>query len=1054
MLPTVTTWMNQLHLVLRSGGSSPSDFTLHNDEHAFRVAERIGQLLTTAARKNISDYELALLLLAAYGHDIGMTPERQLVARHHRHLFAPKESQLTTNQECEFQRFIDDYPARAVTLPLTTSIDDLNLADELTAYYVRESHNDWSGAWLREHLHGQLANLPDSVSILIRLCQSHHWGFDRLAHTDFDPRLSAGSAAQLIHLRYLACLLRLADILENDPERTPEVIFRHRSIQDRPKSLAHWIKDHHFTIDEQDGRLLLHATPPNARIHHAIEQLADWIDHELRGIAAFGEKLPVEYKVGHNTIRREWHLAPALIRHIQPQPGTYRYIDGAFRPNTQRLLQLLSNEQLYGKPVVAVRELLQNAFDAVREKIARKRLEHHIPDKADRKWEKLLGDQESVTLTLRRVTEVVNDQEQIHYLLICNDTGVGLTERLITGHLLVSGQSRRHAVLELERQCQEAGFQLGRTGQFGIGVLSYFMLAKEVRLTTTRFQGCGDSEGQSWHFTTHGLSDFGELRPCVAGNHPTGGTRVEWVLRSDRIGDEAKFAQDLRQYLLDTLVRIPCQFEFQVDGFPKAVAGWQLSTGWTRTLAEWKDELVSKWTTPDEKFAAQEFPLSPEDVARRQAERAIYVTALEQATAALRLEETEVSLPNSLGWTRLILPCFELPEGRCLLFPIVDEQGRTLLNGLHGLSLLVSDRTAWKGMDCCINQSSVDDDGEISEAYISTSAFISEADFQHVDRETLEVSRSSLVLADDVVSAVQDALESAAQSFADKVLKSAGRGFYHELNLAMQFRSLTLKPGAGWWVLDGGVALRPLNYPLVLWEQPNLGQPRFRQHIVRTNKGEIAQHLMKSMSVSPEGNRFPAKFPMADRLCLYRSGDKKTFKLIRCWERPPTSFSGTVSSRFPAEWRNLILAYEGRECVAWQVEHPLFRLLSEAQRTDLIDGDVYQLAVNWDALHTLDSAGDIILQLIGVAAKSLYAPNVAHWQQFQNNHPDVVRRLWQTLADASGQSLADISVIVTDQFHCIRLTPEGIVRAELKSLKFPFLPEVTDPEFLLVEARK
>jgi hypothetical protein len=593
LLPTLRTWMGQLDTVLRHAGTSPLDFTLHNDQHAFHVAERIAKLLTPSVQRNISDYELALLLLAAYGHDIGMCPERQQVARHHRHLFHPETSPLSAPKKKAFQEFIDNFPSRAVTLPLASSIDDLNLADELTTYYVRDRHNEWSGDYLRDHLQGSLAHLPDSVTVLIRLCKSHHQGFDDLARPEFDPLLSTGPQPQLIHLRYLASLLRLADILENDPERTPDVIFRHRSIQDQPASLTHWLKDHHFTIDEQGDRLLISATPPSARLHHAIAQLADWIDHELRGIAAFGERLPAEYKVGRETIRRDWHLAPALVRRIQPQPDTYRYIDGAFRPNTQRLLQILSNEQLYGQPIVAVRELLQNAFDAVREKIARRRLEPHLPDKANRKWETELGNQEKVTLTLRRVSETIGDQERVHHLLICDDTGVGLTERLITGHLLVSGQSRRHDVLELERRCQEAGFPLGRTGQFGIGVLSYFMLAREVHLTTTRFQGCGDSEGQSWHFTTHGLSDFGELRPAKTTPFPTGGTRVEWVLLSDRIGDGQKFAEDLCDYLRETLIRIPCQFEFRVEGFPQPVAGWQCLTGWTRTLEEWKEDIVS-----------------------------------------------------------------------------------------------------------------------------------------------------------------------------------------------------------------------------------------------------------------------------------------------------------------------------------------------------------------------------------------------------------------------------------------------------------------------------
>ncbi len=1049
LLHTLRAWMPQLDAVLRHAGTSPPDFTLHNDQHAFRVAERMAKLLTPSVQRNISDYELALLLLAAYGHDIGMSPERQQVARHHRHLFHPESSQLSDPEKKAFQEFIDNFPSRAVTLPLTSSIDDLNLADELTTYYVRDRHNEWSGDFLREHFHDNLAHLPDTVAVLIRLCKSHHQGFEDLAKPEFDPLLSTHPQPQLIHLRYLACLLRLADILENDPERTPDVIFRHRSIQDRPASLTHWLKDHHFTIEEQENQLVIHARPPTARLHHAIDQLADWIDHELRGIAAFGEKLPETKLVGHEPIHRKWHLAPALIRDIQPQPDTYRYIDGAFRPNTQRLLQLLSNEQLYGKPIVAVRELLQNAFDAVREKIARRRLDPKRSDKANRKWEKQLGDEEHVTLTLRRVAELIDGKEQVHYLLICDDTGVGLTDKLITGQLLVSGQSRRHDILELERRCQEAGFPLGRTGQFGIGVLSYFMLAREVHLTTTRFQGCGDSEGQSWHFTTHGLSDFGELHPAKTTPFPTGGTRIEWVLRSDRIGDEQKFAEDLREYLRATLIRIPCQFEFRVEGYPKTVAGWQRSTGWTSTLEEWKAMITSHWLKPEKLFDQKEFLLSQEDAASQQTKRSIYTAALEQASAALRLQETEVPLPDGLGWTRLILPYFDLPEGRSLFVPIIDEKGHTLSEDLHGLHAPDFSRTAWKGMACYLECPPTPDNRYLSmqPVKVRPAAFTSETDIQQVDRQTLEVSRLSLVLSRSIAASIWETLTLAAQSSADITLNGVTPNFYGELNLMVQDRTLTLQPGAAWWLIEGGTALRPLTYPLAFLDDYST-----RSQLSRAHDSRVFQQIGSDID-STGNNRWKPRLPIPDRLCRrpHPQGDDVLIKLIRCWERPPAARPEITHTRFPPEWHDLALAYDGGAFVAWQAEHPLNRLLNSGQLANITDEYTGDILPNWEAFHATHSPGEIARNLLGLAVHSLRVDQSSAWKHFQANHPELVHRLWQTVSEASGHPLTDLVVLVTREHRTVRLTPEGMLFWDWDLSEPPLLPEVTDPEFLLVE---
>ena len=120
-LPVMKIWMEKLDRVLRSGGTSPQDFTLHDERHSVRVADRMAQLLTDEIRGKLSDYEIALLLLAAYGHDIGMTPERNKVQAHHRHLLYPDQSALTEKERRQFQKFLDEWQDRPVLLPLSTT---------------------------------------------------------------------------------------------------------------------------------------------------------------------------------------------------------------------------------------------------------------------------------------------------------------------------------------------------------------------------------------------------------------------------------------------------------------------------------------------------------------------------------------------------------------------------------------------------------------------------------------------------------------------------------------------------------------------------------------------------------------------------------------------------------------------------------------------------------------------------------------------------------------------------------------------------------------------
>jgi len=78
---------------------------------------------------------------------------------------------------------------------------------------------------------------------------------------------------------------------------------------------------------------------------------------------------------GWRLLPHHWNIEPTLATSVEPLGQCYEYIDGTFRPDVRRLLELLSGIELYGNELVSIRELLQNAFDAVREQIARECLE-------------------------------------------------------------------------------------------------------------------------------------------------------------------------------------------------------------------------------------------------------------------------------------------------------------------------------------------------------------------------------------------------------------------------------------------------------------------------------------------------------------------------------------------------------------------------------------------------------------------------------------------------------------------------------------------------------
>jgi hypothetical protein len=629
--------------VLRSGDSSPSDFTLHDEGHARRVAEWIATVAYLDDGTRLSCPDIAMLLLAAYLHDIGMTPPQNTVRQHYDFLLTA-EGELESDARLEFQEWLDDErngltPPLVATAPLP---EDLRRARRIIAAYIRARHNDWSEHWIREH------TSPDDDDAvfagwredLILLCRSHHYGYEELKGDAFAPRV-VGGQGEVLHLRFAACLLRIADVLDFDPERTPGVVYQHRDV-DAPSAIF-WAKDHQLGFAHEDDRLVIHARLPDAYLHRAVLQTVSGVDAELALCRRLADETHFDRVPGLATPQPyRWPLESRVHATVAPREGTYVYIDGSFRPNVTKVLELLGGIELYGTRMAAVRELLQNAFDAVRERIARQRLQTETP---------MASETVDRIRALHHVTIRVEPGDE-GVQVICADSGIGMTKAMIRDRFLVSGATPRHQERELERECRRHGFSVGRTARFGIGVLSYFLLGSRVVVRTKRSEDAPDSEAQTWRFETRGTDDFGELRPA---GRDASGTEVRLLLRSHQVGgDPSAFCEDLRQYLADTLDRVPCPFKARFEGTD--VPGIECDHGWVPKTQSFI-ESIEEDLTPDPAFD----PGAPVPEARRaeaEAGEQWWQDVREALTDTLEWERESGAIPDGLGSFRLSLAKF------------------------------------------------------------------------------------------------------------------------------------------------------------------------------------------------------------------------------------------------------------------------------------------------------------------------------------------------------------------------------------------------------------
>lgn len=196
-----------------------------------------------------------------------------------------------------------------------------------------------------------------------------------------------------------------------------------------------------------------------------------------------------------------------LARSVQTRG--WRPVDARLQvSDVPRIVENLGGSKLYGNdPTVALRELIQNAADAVQ---ARRKYQKRAPD-----WGLI-----SVGLL----------SEGDNVWLVVEDNGIGMSEQVLTGPLLDFGTSFWRSPLAMEEFPGLMAAGMHAIGRFGIGFFSVFMLGPVVRVYSRRCDK-GQDTGRLLEFRG-GTSARPILSPAISTPVPIdGGTRVEVLLK-------------------------------------------------------------------------------------------------------------------------------------------------------------------------------------------------------------------------------------------------------------------------------------------------------------------------------------------------------------------------------------------------------------------------------------------------------------------------------------------------------------------------------------------
>lgn len=481
-----TQWIYDKKLVPRAlsliAGIFPH-YSMHDQSHSETIINNIVRIVGEDVIEKFTAIDIWLLLTSAYYHDIGMAiPADRIEEALKSKDFLSYISDIQSDLSHPLYLYASYFKEEHRQLVLKDSSFNINIYDSvkfLLADYFRRFHADRSEQIIINPEKEISLNSPRGVipqrliKILGAICASHTEDFNKVLEL---PQNEVGIDINDAHPRYIACLLRLGDLLDLDNNRFSDVFLR--SVKSIPKdSLLH--KEKHFSITHfsvDTTTIDITASCDDYNVANITQSWFEYIRQEI-----------VNQMLNWNNIvpNKSMGYLPT-IKNLKVNLNTWRYIHDKEKPrfkvDNEQALQLLKGAGLYQTPWQCLREILQNSVDA---SLLRLWLEKNENDDFnspnDPKLLKMLENY-PINVTIEEVSK--NDNEDMEWKITIEDYGIGLSINDLE-YLSITGSSRKNKIRN--QIISEMPEWLQPSGEFGIGFQSIFMITDLVHINTKSF---------------------------------------------------------------------------------------------------------------------------------------------------------------------------------------------------------------------------------------------------------------------------------------------------------------------------------------------------------------------------------------------------------------------------------------------------------------------------------------------------------------------------------------------------------------------------------------
>lgn len=482
------------------------EFDIHDEKHSEKVIKNIEDLLGNTVN-DLSSYELFLLHSSAFLHDCAMAPseyeinvmkltegnenfysERNSIKNDLKAPLKHTEALNIINSNKEFLYKDFGFPSKWIFCSSTEKDFTNYLADLLVDYqnfrngfakelkgvndiedfksinefiridYIRATHHIRIETYVK-NLETKFGNAFEQPSWgkklandLAKICRSHGENIEYTEQLSVNSKYYGSSSA---NLQMVAMMLRLGDIIHYSFDRAPLNILSAKIFKSE-YSFQEWaVKNSGANYSIENGLISYRAYCENPETYFKLHQYIDWIEVEIQNYFKFQRKWNVEYIKNLNDKVERINVSNDESQ-FSPKRGL------GFSLNQKKILELLKGVGLYKDEFACLRELYQNSLDACRCMVSKKR---------------------KVNIQTKGQIEFGIEENEVGRYIYALDNGIGMNKDIIEKYLLNIGNSYYNSSDFYKEQSKwDGGFT--PTSQFGIGILSCFMIGTKIEIVT------------------------------------------------------------------------------------------------------------------------------------------------------------------------------------------------------------------------------------------------------------------------------------------------------------------------------------------------------------------------------------------------------------------------------------------------------------------------------------------------------------------------------------------------------------------------------------------